>query len=142
MSPRRIAVIECPEEIPCNPCETVCPQGAIQVGNPITSRPRLDTRHCIGCGACVAACPGLAIFLVSSDNNGPDEVTFPYEFLPRPEPGESVTAVNRDGESLGPAWVKACWQPQGADGTYLVTITLPVGLATKARGIRRPSHDR
>ena len=77
LSPRRIAVIECPEEIPCNPCETVCPQGCDPGGESITSRPRLDTRHCIGCGACVAARPGLAIFLVSSDNNGPDEVTFP-----------------------------------------------------------------
>lgn len=141
MSRRRIAVIECPEEIPCNPCETACPQGAIQVGEPITNRPRLDTQRCIGCGLCVAACPGLAIFLENTDDDGQAEVTFPYEFLPFPEPGETVTAVNREGESLGQAQVKARWQPPGADGTYLVTIALPAGLVTEARGIRRPLHD-
>lgn len=138
---RRVAIIECPEEIPCNPCETACPQGAIQVGKPITNLPVVDTRRCIGCGLCVVACPGLAIFLVDQDCNGEAEVTFPYEFLPLPEPGQIVTAVNREGESLGQAQVKACWQPPGADGTHLVTIALPIALATEARGIRRPSHD-
>ena len=37
-----VAVIECTEEIPCNPCETVCKRGAIVVGEPITNLPHLD----------------------------------------------------------------------------------------------------
>lgn len=95
----------------------------------------------MGCGLCVAACPGLAIFMVDIKDNDQAEVTFPYEFLPLPEPGDTVTAVNREGISLGTAQVKARWQPKGADGTYLVTIALPAALATEARGIRRPSCD-
>jgi ferredoxin len=31
------AVIECIEGIPCNPCETSCPVGAITVGDEITN---------------------------------------------------------------------------------------------------------
>ncbi len=58
-----VAVIECIEEIPCNPCEQACPQHAITIGKPITNRPHLDEDKCIGCGLCIPRCPGLAIFL-------------------------------------------------------------------------------
>jgi Fe-S-cluster-containing hydrogenase component 2 len=142
LSRRRIAVIECPEEIPCNPCETACPEGAIYIGEPITNRPQFNAERCIGCGLCIAACPGLAIFLVTTDSDDEAEVTFPYEFLPLPEPGQIVTAVNREGESLAQAVVKKRWQSQGADGTHLVTIMLPAQLANQARGIRGLNNDR
>ena len=36
-----IAVIECVEAIPCNPCQTVCNRTVITVGEPITNLPRL-----------------------------------------------------------------------------------------------------
>lgn len=62
MKKRPIAVIECVQGIPCNPCETACPFGAIEVGEPITNLPRLLTDKCQGCGLCIPACPGLAIF--------------------------------------------------------------------------------
>jgi NAD-dependent dihydropyrimidine dehydrogenase PreA subunit len=58
------AVMECGEEIPCNPCEANCPRGAIRIGQDVTSRPSLDPETCVGCGVCVTRCPGLAIFLV------------------------------------------------------------------------------
>lgn len=34
-----VAVIECVQEIPCNPCENACPFGAIKIGDPITNCP-------------------------------------------------------------------------------------------------------
>ena len=37
-----VVVIECAENIPCNPCETSCPKGAISVGEPITNLPVVD----------------------------------------------------------------------------------------------------
>lgn len=53
-----VAVIECVQEIPCNPCENACPFGAIKIGDPITNLPVLDGEKCTGCGTCVAMCPG------------------------------------------------------------------------------------
>ena len=60
----RVAVIECVQEIPCNPCESACRFQAIHIGEQITDLPRIDEEKCTGCGACVAACPGLAITVV------------------------------------------------------------------------------
>lgn len=37
-----VAVIECVQKIPCNPCEAACPAHAITVGSPITNTPVLD----------------------------------------------------------------------------------------------------
>ena len=52
-----IAVIECVQEIPCNPCEEACPNGCIVVGEPITNLPRFDASECTGCGLCTEICP-------------------------------------------------------------------------------------
>ena len=60
-----VAVIECIQEIPCNPCEAACRFGAIQIGDPITNLPKLIENKCTGCGICVANCPGLAIFIIN-----------------------------------------------------------------------------
>lgn len=140
MQRRSLAVLECPEEIPCNPCETACPQGAIHVGEPITNRPVLDPAQCIGCGLCVAACPGLAIFLVKEEDETA-EVTFPYEFLPLPRPGDTVTAVNRAGAPVAAAPVTAVRQVPTSDGTWLITLAVPRALAGEVRGMRRLNHE-
>ncbi|HHY94753.1 MAG TPA: FAD-dependent oxidoreductase, partial [Firmicutes bacterium] len=55
-----VAVIECLQEIPRNPCEAVCPTGAIRIGEYITDLPHLLPERCRGCGNCVPACPGQA----------------------------------------------------------------------------------
>jgi ferredoxin len=96
-----IAIIECIEEIPCNPCETSCPRSAITIGNPITNLPRIDLKKCTGCGLCVAACPGLAIY-IKDYTFSEDEATisFPYEYLPLPKAGEIITLTGRRGEEI------------------------------------------
>ena len=58
-----VAIIECVQKIPCNPCEAACPAHAITVGNPITNTPVLDREKCIGCGVCTKACPNHLIFV-------------------------------------------------------------------------------
>lgn len=94
-----IAVIECIEEIPCNPCEAACPMHAIHIGCPITNLPRLDVEKCIGCGKCISACSGLAIYVkdyTHSENSC--TISFPFEYLPLPAVGVEVEMVGRHGE--------------------------------------------
>jgi len=136
-----IAVIECVQEIPCNPCELACPQGAIVVGKPITNLPRFNAQRCTGCGLCVAQCPGLAIFLVHLHYSDEEAlVTFPYEFLPRPKGGDTVEAVNRAGEVVCQGRVVKVRSARAFDQTLVVTIAVPKAFAHEVRGIRRPSR--
>ena len=81
-------MIECVQNIPCNPCQDACPKHCIKIGSHITALPAVDQEvECIGCGLCVSSCSGQAIFLVQEecDEPGYGTVTLPYEFLPLPK---------------------------------------------------------
>jgi len=96
-------IIHCLQEIPCNPCTTVCPVGAIKIDNGgLLDTPRY-TGKCIGCGKCVLICPGLAISLVDyrKDKEKPI-VTLPYEignFMVKE--GDLIEVNDIDAVSLG-----------------------------------------
>ena len=136
------AVIECVEAIPCNPCEPACPHGAIVVGSPITNVPVLDEEKCIGCGLCIAACPGLAIFMVDlSRTDGLAAVSFPYEYLPLPRPGDEVRAVDREGVVRCRARVIRVLRPARNDRTPVITVTVPRELADQVRGLLPEGED-
>ena len=55
------AVIDCKQDIPCNPCTTCCAFKAITFAGSISSLPELDEEKCIGCGICFKYCPANAI---------------------------------------------------------------------------------
>lgn len=118
-----IAFIECIEEIPCNPCETSCPRGAIKVGKPITNLPQIDFEKCGGCGICASACPGLAIYVKDycySDNEA--LITFPYEYLPLPEEGDMVTAADRKGQEVCRGRIVKVLKTKAANKTVLISM--------------------
>ncbi len=94
------AFIECPQNIPCNPCETSCPTGAISVGGNINGIPWIDYEKCVGCGICVTKCPGLAIFMYKKDEDGYSVIGIPYEESYIPKKGEKVIGLNKEGKQL------------------------------------------
>ncbi len=134
---KRVAVLECVEDIPCNPCETACPHGAITVGEPIINLPVIHAEKCTGCNLCIAACPGLAIVVVEKNYNDQyAALSLPYEFLPIPEKGQTVETYDRDGTYIGEATVIKARKSQKYDKTGVVTFTLAKELLDIVRSIK------
>ena len=128
-------VIECTQNIPCNPCQDACKMGCIKIGENITSLPVVDTEHkCVGCGMCVASCSGQAIFLVDEEvEPGYGEVTMPYEFLPLPEVGDKGVGLGRDGSEVCEAVVTNVRTSNAFDHTNLLTVKVPGEYVMKVR---------
>lgn len=132
------AVIECIEGIPCNPCETSCPQGAIVVGDEITNIPVVDLDKCTGCGICVAACPGLAIYLKKyAFKEGLAYIAFPYEYLPLPEENTTVQMVDRYGEVVCDGTIVRVVKIKKNDRTAVVHATYPNAWYEQVVNMRR-----
>ena len=133
-----VAVVECVQQIPCNPCESACPLHAIHIGEPITNTPQVDREKCIGCGMCVAACPGLAIFLVDKSYSETEAtVSFPFEYDPLPEKGAEIDALSRAGEYVCKGRVIKVMNPKKNDHTPVVTLAIPKEHADTVRTMRR-----
>ena len=128
-------VMECTQNIPCNPCQDACPKGCISIGANIVSLPVVvDEAECINCGMCVASCSGQAIFLVNEDcRDGTDEVTIPYEFLPLPKTGTKGIALGRNGQKVCEAEVVGVKSIKAYDKTSLLTMKVPKDYAMTAR---------
>lgn len=136
-------VMECTQNIPCNPCEDSCPKHVIHIGENITALPGINPgSECINCGMCVASCSGQAIFLVNEDTgNGKAEITIPYEFLPLPKEGDTGFGLSRKGEKLCEAKVVKVVSKKAYDHTNLVTIEVPKEYAMKARFVVTSQSD-
>ena len=126
-----VAILECVQDIPCNPCVESCPVHAISMKD-INVPPVNDFEKCIGCTKCVGICPGLAIFVVKVKGNKA-WVTLPYEFVPSPKVGETVTALDRTGANRGKALVKKVIK-QGK--TMVITIEIDSDVAMDIRNIK------
>jgi len=97
--------------------------------------PEIDFELCNGCGVCVSKCPGLAIFVVDQTYSEKAAlVKIPYEFLPLPEKGEVVDALDRKGETVGKARVVDVLKFK--DKTCVINIAVPKELSMDIRNIR------
>ncbi len=130
-----VVMIECVQEIPCNPCFEVCPREAIEMEN-INARPRVNFDKCIGCTLCMQVCPGLAIFMLDLSKEKP-RLTIPYEYLPVPEKGQEVMLLNREGESIGKGTVVSILFPDKRYSSALVTVEVEdEDMLMEARNLR------
>jgi Fe-S-cluster-containing hydrogenase component 2 len=134
----RVAVIECVQNIPCNPCVDSCPSDAITMGDSINNTPVIDFELCNGCGNCVANCPGLAIFIIDKTfEEERAQIGMPCEFLPLPEKGEIVDLLNRMGKICGKGEVVKVRNSKAQDRTPIVFIAMDKELVMTARFFRR-----
>lgn len=130
-----MAVIECIQKIPCDPCAHICRFEAIKKSS-IVDPPEVDYEQCTGCGECVAACPGLAIFVVNSKYRKDEAlVTIPYELLPTPKRGEIYEALDREGKPVGKARIVNARKEK--DRTAIVTVAVKEPLAMIVRNVGR-----
>ena len=144
MKKGRVAVIECVQEIPCNPCAGACPFGAIHIGEQITNLPCLEEETCTGCGQCIVQCPGLAITVVDKAfGEGEASIDFPFEYLPLPEAGDVVEAVSRGGKPLCQGRILKVLKRPAYAGTTVISMAVPLEYVDEVRSMKRlPVTDR
>jgi len=137
-----VAIAECFQKIPCNPCTKACVKKAIRVEPDINETPKVDFDTCNGCGACIARCPGLAIFVVDKTYSETEAlVKLPFEFLPIPKEGQLACGLNRSGEELG--WFPVVKVISGGkkNMTYTIGLAVPKELAMEVRNIKAGGYQ-
>jgi Fe-S-cluster-containing hydrogenase component 2 len=135
LTQKAVVMVECFQHIPCDPCASGCPTGAILPFADINDLPKVDYHKCTGCGLCIASCPGLAIFVLDL-NHSPREslLKLPYEMLPLPEQGQMVCGLDREGRKV--AEVKVFKVQKTKNKTSIVSIIVPKALALVIRNIK------
>lgn len=131
-----LVIVECPQRIPCNPCNTSCPVGAIVEFKDINDVPEIEYAKCTGCALCVAKCPGLACFVVDlTFGDGVALMKLPYEMLPVPVKGERVHCLGRAGEVVCEGRIESVTEPFN-DRTRVVHVSIPADKVNEVRAIK------
>lgn len=131
-------VFFCTEEIPCDPCTTVCPTRSIKL-NPLKGS-IMDLPYfegsCKGCSACVAACPGLAVSLARRIDTDWAEVMLPFEYNTDAwEKGSRLPVLADDGRFLEEAeLLRKLYNKKYR--TWVLTLKISLANAPLAIGIR------
>ena len=128
-------VVECWQEIPCNPCVASCPFGVIAEMININDIPEVDHDKCTGCGLCISTCPGIAIFVIDETYGSPNQalIQIPHEFVPLPEVGGTVRALSRDGSYICDAEVIKVKKTKSA--TSVLHLVIPIEYIMEVRAI-------
>ena len=124
-----VVIIECIENIPCDPCVDACPFDAISMGK-IIDLPEIDYEKCTGCGTCISMCPGLAIFVVDLSRERAI-ITLPYEFLPVPKAGDIVKALDRKGEIVSEVAVLGVKKNENKTNTVTIEVDKELGMIVR-----------
>ena len=132
-----VVIVECFQEIPCNPCVDACKFHAITKEKDINDLPKVDFNKCNGCGVCITQCPGLAIFVVDKTYSETHAVVrIPYEFVPVPEKGQYACGLDRSGEERGHFEVVRTSSGGPKNKTTTIWLAVPKELAMEIRSIR------
>jgi sarcosine oxidase, subunit alpha len=137
-------VFHCSEEIPCNPCTSVCPQELIWIDpSDIRNVPQylgaVRGDECLGCERCVVICPGLAITLVDyrMEPEHPT-VTMAWEFPAEAvSVGQVLVALDDEGAVLGSAEVTDAQPIPRGDGTVILKLRVAGGIAQHIAGVQK-----
>ncbi len=132
-----VVIVECVEKIPCNPCVAACPKKAITIEGSIIEIPKVNFDICNGCGLCIARCPGLAIFVVNKNYNKKEAaISLPYEFSPKPQKGEIVQSLDRQGKIVCKARTEKVLDAKILDRCAVITIAVPKRFYNRVRFIK------
>jgi Fe-S-cluster-containing hydrogenase component 2 len=136
-----VAIIECFQKIPCNPCTKACSFGAIQPMDDINDLPTIDFDKCNGCAVCVSRCPGLAIVVVDATYSETEAlIKLPWEFTPLPVVGTVVKTMDRSGEIVGEGRIIKVQDGAFFDKTRILHVVVPKDDIMIVRSIDRRSY--
>ncbi len=131
-----VVVVECFQNIPCNPCYTACRTGAIKEFEDINDLPSVDHSLCNGCTLCVSNCPGLSIMVVDMTYSEEEALLkIPYEFLPLPVVGQVVKGLDRAGQEVCEVKVVRVVNSKVQDKTPVISIAVKKDFVKLVRNI-------
>lgn len=136
-----VPVFHCNQEIPCDPCSSLCPHGLIVIDKKdIRAIPSFVGNNycCEVCEKCVAGCPGLAITLVDYRSN-PDQpvISIPYEFSSGIITKEDIVSIlDTEGNLLGDTEVYDIHSIPSSDRTMIIQVVTTAEIAPKVAGIK------
>jgi len=135
------AIIECFQNIPCNPCYTACNRNAIKEFVDINDLPNINHEECNGCGLCISKCPGLAIMVVDMTySEGEALLKIPYEFLPLPKEESTVKGLDREGNYICDVRVVKVMNSKALDKTPIISIAVNKEHIMTVRNIGMGDH--
>ena len=97
----------------------------------------------MGCGLCVAGCPGLAITILDRSYSDTEAtIDFPFEYLPLPAVGDQVDAVDRAGQVVCKGRIVRVLRPALYAGTAVICMAIPHEYIDRVRSMKRlPRRD-